>query len=159
MNLVQAAKNIGWVASHPECRAHPFGVTVRALRWEWHRATGKPARLPLFDFVIQARPTDGVGRLICYFRDRADSLFAFMKVYLKPGMTFVDVGANIGSHTVLAARSVAPEGRVFSFEAEPDTFRILEANVRLNQVGNTSLCRQCVSDKRALVTFNVNPNS
>src|SRR5690348_12398607 len=103
MNLSQAAKNINWMTSHPECKSHPFLFPIRVLRWEWHRTTGTPALLPLFDFVIQARPSDGMGRLICYFRNRADKLFAFMKNYLKPGMTFVDVGANIGSHTIHGA--------------------------------------------------------
>src|SRR5262245_48395455 len=132
MNLSQAAKSIGWMTSHPEGKSHPFLFPMRVLRWEWHRAIRKPARLQLYDFVIQARPSDGMGRLICYFRDRADKLFAFMKSYLKPGMILVDVGANIGSHTVHGARLVMPEGKVFSFEADPDTFKLLAANVRLN---------------------------
>jgi FkbM family methyltransferase len=82
-----------------------------------------------------------------------------MKRYLKPGMTFVDVGANIGSHTVHGARLVMPEGKVFSFEADPDTFKLLAANLRLNGVVNTILFNQCVSDKCGPVVFNVNANS
>jgi FkbM family methyltransferase len=159
MNLSRAARNVSWITSHPECKSHPFLVPMRVLRWEWHRATKSPARLPLYDFVIQARPSDGMGRLICYFRNRADKLFAFMKSYLKPGMTFVDVGANIGSHTVHGARLVATEGRVFSFEADPETFKLLAWNVRLNGVDNATLFNECVSDKCGPVVFNVNANS
>ena len=159
MDLAKAAKSISWMTSHPECRSHPFLFPMRVLRWEWHRTTRKPVFLPLFDFVIQARPSDGMGRLICYFRDRADKLFAFMKGYLKPGMTFVDVGANIGSHTVHGARLVTPKGKVFSFEAAPDTFKLLEENVRLNGIANASLFNQCLSDKPGPVMFNVNANS
>jgi FkbM family methyltransferase len=159
MNLSQTAKSLAWVASHPERKAHPVKFPLRVLRWEWCRMTGTPVRLPLFDFVIQARPSDGVGRLICYFGDRADKLFAFMKGYLKPGMTFVDVGANIGSHTLHGARLVADTGRVFSFEADPETFSLLKENVRLNCVGNAVLWNQCLSNKSGTVIFNRNANS
>ena len=41
--------------------------------------------------------------------------------HLKPGMTFIDVGANIGYFTVLASRLVGPEGRVIGFEPNSET--------------------------------------
>jgi FkbM family methyltransferase len=120
---------------------------------------GKSVSMPLFDFRIEARPSDGMARLIWYFRNKADSLFAFMRNYLKPGMTFVDVGANIGSHTIYGARLVKPQGKVLSFEADPDTFAFLEANVRSNRVVNAVLFNQCVSDRQGTATFNLNPDS
>jgi len=120
---------------------------------------GTPVILPLDGFMIQARPSDGVGRVSCYFRDAADELFAFMKGYLKPGMTFVDVGANIGSHTIHGARLVAPTGKVFAFEADPETFELLENNVTLNRVENARLYSHCVADQEGTVTFNISANS
>ena len=57
-----------------------------------------------------------------------------MKSYLKPGMTFVDVGANIGSHTVCSARLVSHDGRVFALEADSETFALLQHNVKLKTV-------------------------
>ena len=44
--------------------------------------------------------------LICYFGAKFDPIFDFLKTYLREGMVFVDVGANIGSHAVNAARLV-----------------------------------------------------
>jgi len=120
---------------------------------------GRSVSIPLFDFRIETRPSDGMGRLIWYFRNRADSLFTFMKNYLTPGMTFVDVGANIGSHTLYGASLVKPQGKVFSFEADPETFGVLEANIRLNGVSNAVLFNQCLSDKQGTATFNLNPDS
>jgi FkbM family methyltransferase len=120
---------------------------------------GTTVVLPLFDFKIEARPSDGVGRVICYFREQADALFTFMKGYLKPGMTFVDVGANIGSHTVYGARLVTARGNVFSVEADPETFALLQGNVSLNGAANAALFNQCLSDRPGLVTFNINPDS
>lgn len=58
---------------------------------------------------------------------------------LRPGDVFVDVGANIGYFTLLASQIVAPTGRVIAVEANPRTFALLEANVRLNRCANVDL--------------------
>jgi len=47
---------------------------------------------------------------------------------LKPGGVFVDVGANIGYFTLLAASAVGEQGQVFSFEPDPANFDLLLQN-------------------------------
>lgn len=54
--------------------------------------------------------------------------------WLRPGDVFVDVGANIGYFSLLAASVVGPQGAVFAFEPDPDNFRLLLANAALNQL-------------------------
>ncbi|MEV6923090.1 FkbM family methyltransferase [Dactylosporangium sp. NPDC051485] len=49
-----------------------------------------------------------------------------------PGQTVVDVGANVGYFTVLAARRVGAGGRVVAFEANPATAGLLRDNLSLN---------------------------
>jgi tRNA A58 N-methylase Trm61 len=83
------------------------------LRWE------------LDGLKLTARSVDGNGRLICYFGTKFDSVFEFLKMFLQKGMVFVDVGSNIGSHTLNAARLVGSTGSVFAFEADPDTYNLL----------------------------------
>jgi FkbM family methyltransferase len=51
---------------------------------------------------------------------------------LQPGDVFVDVGANIGYFSVLAASVVGAEGAVFAFEPDPDNCRLLQASADLN---------------------------
>src|SRR5262249_23600411 len=51
---------------------------------------------------------------------------------LHPGMNFVDVGANMGYFTCLAARRNRPGGRIWAFEADPVLFELLTDNVALN---------------------------
>jgi FkbM family methyltransferase len=51
---------------------------------------------------------------------------------LRPGAVFVDVGANVGYFSILAASVVGAEGAVFAFEPDPDNFRLLQANALLN---------------------------
>jgi FkbM family methyltransferase len=54
--------------------------------------------------------------------------------WLRPGDVFVDVGANIGYFSLLAASVVGPQGAVFAFEPDPDNYRLLLANAKLNQL-------------------------
>lgn len=51
---------------------------------------------------------------------------------VRPGMTVVDVGANVGWFTLLAARLVGPRGLVVAFEPDPQLFDMLADNVELN---------------------------
>lgn len=52
--------------------------------------------------------------------------------FLAPGDVFVDVGANIGYFSVLAASLVGPEGAVHAFEPDPDNCRLLRASTARN---------------------------
>jgi FkbM family methyltransferase len=73
---------------------------------------------------------------------------------LRPGMQVVDVGANIGYYTLLAAAGVGPRGRVHAVEADPHTFEILEKNVITNGFAATVHAHQCAAgDKRREVTL------
>jgi len=58
-----------------------------------------------------------------------------LKQVIRPGMTVVEVGANIGSHSVDMARACAP-GPFYAFEPQPRIFQILCANLALNDIGN-----------------------
>ncbi|MAT93077.1 MAG: methyltransferase FkbM [Halioglobus sp.] len=51
---------------------------------------------------------------------------------LSPGDVFVDVGANIGYFTLLAAALVGETGRVFAFEPDPDNYKLLRASLARN---------------------------
>jgi len=53
---------------------------------------------------------------------------------LAPGMTVVDVGANIGHYMLLFARAVGPSGQVVCFEPEPDNLVELARNRELNNL-------------------------
>ncbi|MDF4002855.1 FkbM family methyltransferase [Luteibacter sp. PPL552] len=57
---------------------------------------------------------------------------------VKPGDTFVDVGANVGMHTVAAARVMQGRGRIVAFEAFPRTARLLSDTLWMN--GLAELC-------------------
>lgn len=71
----------------------------------------------------------------------------FLNAFLRPGDVFVDVGANIGLFTLIAAHCVGHEGHVYAFEPCSETHRRLVENVRLNQFSNVSTYQLALSNR------------
>lgn len=67
---------------------------------------------------------------------------SLVQQYLQPGDVFLDVGANIGYFTVLAAACVGDRGHVYAFEPEPRNFQLLQDNIELNGFSSRVTCRQ-----------------
>lgn len=88
----------------------------------------------LYDFKLIVNPVldNGVERSIYYTGTYEKGTLDFMKKYLKPGDTFVDVGANIGLMSLFASTCVASNGKVLAFEPNPETNRILNENIKIN---------------------------
>lgn len=72
---------------------------------------------------------------------------------LRPGDTFVDVGANIGFFSLLAHQRVAPNGRVHAVEATPSTADLLDANIARNAASSIYVHRCAAGDREAAVTM------
>lgn len=76
---------------------------------------------------------------------------------LKRGSVLIDVGANIGYYTLLAATKVGLEGRVHAVECSPSTRSVLVENIRKNRLQNVEVYAFAASDSRAMLTLNVSP--
>lgn len=79
---------------------------------------------------------DFVQRRVRHFGIFEHSLTFFTWRALRVGDVYLDIGANVGYFTLLAAHRVGPSGHVTSVEADPVTFRRLIENVELNGCGN-----------------------
>jgi len=68
---------------------------------------------------------------------------------LAPGAVFVDVGAQIGYYTSLAAMACGDAGCVYAFEPNITNFRILLKNIELNKFANVVVCQKAVSKEES----------
>jgi FkbM family methyltransferase len=75
-------------------------------------------RARVFDASIRLDLSDHIQRWI-YFGEYEQEETKWVKEWLRPGMTVVDVGANVGYYTLLAASCVGPRGRVLAVEPSP----------------------------------------
>ncbi len=126
-----------WLTRTPAFRTSPIKTIFRVISWEFLRILNKPI-LSKFDRSLSIRlfPNDGVARLTYYFDYHEPEIFRFLDKYLKPGMTFIDVGANIGVYTLFAGKRVGLKGKVIAFEPQPETFNRLIENIELNRLTN-----------------------
>src|SRR5207248_7768176 len=70
-----------------------------------------------------------------YEPETQDLLLRFLPV----GGVFIDVGANIGTFTIPAAKHVGSLGKVVAIEASPEVFKVLQKNVTQNNAANVEL--------------------
>ena len=76
-----------------------------------------------------------------------------MEEKITVGSIVVDVGANIGLHTLNMARMVGNTGQVFAFEPDPSNFEILGKNVKINNYQNIILEKKAIGDKHGRTTL------
>lgn len=67
---------------------------------------------------------------------------------VRPGMTVVDVGSNLGLYTVLLSRLVGSSGRVLAYEPDPGLFGLLQQNCARNACANVSLKNFALGGRR-----------
>lgn len=72
---------------------------------------------------------------------------------LRPGMTFYDIGANIGLFSLIAGRLVGESGRVVAFEADPEIAARLRGHVSRNGFGRVSVEEKAVWSETKIVDF------
>ena len=79
------------------------------------------------------------------------------KRIVEPGMVVVDVGANIGDYTLLAARGAGPSGLVYAVEPEPHNFSLLTRNVAENGYTNVRCLNMALAGEAGRLTLHVDP--
>jgi FkbM family methyltransferase len=71
----------------------------------------------------------------------------FLRHWLRPGMTVIDIGANLGVYSVPMARLVGQTGHVFAYEPGSEARRLLERNRELNAAVNLDISPLALSDR------------
>ena len=77
----------------------------------------------------------------------------FLKKILKKGDVFIDIGANIGSYTVIAAKLVENSGEVHAFEPVSGIFDRLIFNIQLNLFENIIVNKNAVHENEEWLTL------
>jgi FkbM family methyltransferase len=94
-----------------------------------------------------------------WYLDEGFDIEVFQK-HLKTGMTFVDLGANVGFYTFLARSIIGQKGRVFAFEPYPRNAELIRASIEKNSFhNNVTLVEAAVSDKNGKASFYLSPDA
>jgi FkbM family methyltransferase len=121
--------------------------------FDW-RTTLKPRVIRTrYGFSLRIKLPDTIQKVIFLTGRWEPFLTRFVSDTLRPGDTFVDLGANIGYHSLLASRLVSENGRVYAIEGSPSIFERLRENVALNKMTNITAIHAIVSDKEGSKPF------
>ena len=99
--------------------------------------------------------TDSTLGSLIFYQGFEQNERAFLWRYLRAGDVFVDVGANIGLFTVIAAKRVGDGGRIYAFEPATMPRQRLEENIRLNRFANVSAQPFALSDQAGSLVISV----
>ena len=99
-------------------------------------------------------PNDAViGASICETGVWASKDVEFFKSVVKPGMVVLDIGANIGHHTVLYSKLVGSDGFVLGFEPQRLVARVANANLTINGCVNGDVLQTALGDDKGVVNM------
>ena len=137
MTLLDTLK---FIIEHPLNQAQKFRSIVRYARWQIgsRLIPGKIVHnwIGGAKFFVKTGETGLTGNIYTGLHEFHD--MGFLLHYLRNEDLFVDVGANVGSYTILACATVGAAG--IAFEPIPSTFKRLENNIRLNQLEEKVKC-------------------
>ena len=122
---------VRFIIDHPLNKHRPFTALLKFIKWQ---VTSRLVRYPiLYPWINDSKIlawnglTGVTGNIYCGLHEYED--MAFTLHFLRSADWFADVGANVGSYTVLAATTGA---HVLAVEPLPPTFDILRKNIGVN---------------------------
>ena len=92
-----------------------------------------------------------IGRSLDLYGEYSEGEVEVFAQIIRSGDVVVEVGANIGAHTVFLAQHVGPMGRIYAFEPQRIVFQTLCANVALNSLTNVYCMQQAVGDQAGTI--------
>ena len=87
------------------------------------------------NFYMRVNPSEHIQQQLFWYGHYEKELGLLIRKILKPGDVFLDIGANIGYFSLLAAKH-EPTAKIFSFEPVGSSFQKLEENIALNAAKN-----------------------
>lgn len=134
--MVKALANtLGFIMNHPLTKEDRAAALKRFIGWQLRSrliSSGKTHPFVNESKLVLKRGLHGATGNI-YVGLLEFEAMSFVLHSLREGDVFIDVGANIGSYTVLA--SAVKKAETIAIEPVPSTFKWLEENIRINGIG------------------------
>ncbi|MCC8934869.1 FkbM family methyltransferase [Rhizobium sp. 'Codium 1'] len=127
---------IKFILDHPLNREHKLRSILRFAKWQIGSRLVPGAIVYEWvnqsKFLVETGETGLTGNVYTGLHEFAD--MGFLLHYLRPEDLFVDVGANVGSYTILACAAIGAKG--IAFEPVPSTYEKLVQNLHINYLGD-----------------------
>jgi FkbM family methyltransferase len=147
--------------SHPANRGRKGRALLRAFTWQLDkRLRSRPWIVPFHGLRLICYPDSTSSSAVVYFNGLPDYWeMSFLRAYLRAGDHVLDVGANVGIYTVLAAARVGPRGSVDALEPQEAAAARIEAQASLNGLHNIRVHRYAASGRSETAAFGYSAES
>lgn len=108
-------------------------------------------------FIVSIDLGDWMGQALYATGEYEPSTSNIIERLIGPGDTVLDVGANIGYFSLLAARCVGGSGTVFAFEPSEETRKQFHENVLINKLSNIKVFDVAAGNSDGLASFYLGP--
>lgn len=142
-----------FILNHPLNRGRPISTLARYASWQIRSRLQDEVVVDWIEgtkLVARNGMTGATGNIYCGLHEYAD--MSFVLHLLRPGDLFVDVGANIGSYTMLASGVCG--ARSIAIEPDPRTVQHLGRNIAVNGLGGrVDLKMTAVGEETGTIAF------
>lgn len=133
---------------------------TNSLDWKWADLTDKNSFTYLLfqnELLLTVEPkfSSLCTNFLLSEGDWFENEMELWRSWLKPGMTVIDVGANVGVYTFSAALRVGSEGRVVAVEPFPYCVRCLEETCKVNNLTWVKVCAGAASDRAGIARLSI----
>jgi FkbM family methyltransferase len=99
--------------------------------------------------LININTADFLEWLVFFYGYHEPGLTRQIKRIFQPGFVAFDVGANVGSHSLIMSDRAGKDGKIFAVEPNPVAAQRLRENIALNQLDNIAVLSYAFSDAPA----------
>jgi len=149
-------RTFGFIFSHPLGKRHLLKSLLRFIVWQLQSSLS-PSKLIIKPYVGDVKfyakkgLTGITGNIYTGLHEFGD--MGFLLHFLRPGDVFFDIGANVGSYTLLA--SGVCKAKTIAIEPVQTTFNMLQQNIILNNLQNKTQIKTAeLLEKDAEITLN-----
>ena len=144
-------------------RRKPFKGQFRLFAWLYnHKKLKQKSQVvsPIFgSFKVYTNTKNYIDANIYYLGDYEPWLKKHFKTLITKGANILDVGANIGFHSLYFAELAGAKGHVISVEPIPQNFEALEKNIALNSFSNITTVQKALASEERLIEIGIDINN
>tara|TARA_Y200000002_G_C22688767_1_gene667199 strand:- start:8293 stop:9312 length:1020 start_codon:yes stop_codon:yes gene_type:complete len=102
-----------------------------------------------FQMILDVRDR-GLSRTLILFGQRELEHKYMLESYLKPGMSVLDIGANIGYYSLIELNLIGKNGTLIAVEPMRENINLLEKNLKLNKYEKIEIHEVAISNKNSI---------
>lgn len=140
---------------HPANQSKRLRALYRFAIWQiYKRVIRRHIDIPVYNMTLRVYPDSTSASAVLYFNGLPDyHEMQFINHYLRPGDAFIDVGANVGVYTLLAASVVGKNGFIDAFEPHPKALERLRENIFINGLTSVRIHPAAVGSVMGMIQF------